>query len=72
VGRSLVEAALFSWEGLKASHILKGSGEDAVPFSVHSVALLLDERQDIADKMQLALIAALNKRRKDFEGAKKN
>jgi hypothetical protein len=72
VGRELTEAALLAWEGLKAEHILAGAGEEAVPFSVDAVLLLLDERQDMADDLAMAMIRALNKRRTEAENTRKN
>jgi hypothetical protein len=72
VSRALVESSLVGWEGVKAEHFMKGGGEDAMPFSPDACAVLLDERQDIADELVMLLVKRLNERRKDVEQARKN
>jgi hypothetical protein len=72
VSRSLVERSVIGWEGLKAEFLLKGSGDEAVPFSPDALALLMDERQDVEDHLVKLLTKKFNKRRIEQEASRKN
>lgn len=72
VSRELLELSLCGWEGLKVEHLLKGGGEDSVPFTPEARTVLLDECQDIADDLVVFLVKRLNARRKELGAARKN
>lgn len=70
--RKLLEAALIGWEGLTAEHLLKGAGEQAVPYSSEAISLLLDERGDVVDHLAKLLVRKLGARRAQQEASRKN
>jgi hypothetical protein len=72
VQRKLLETTVIGWDGLKADHLLKGSGEDALPFSRDSLVLFLDQRQDMADDLATLIARRLGERRAQQEDARKN
>jgi hypothetical protein len=72
VHRKLLEGSVIGWDGLKAEHILKGAGNEAIPFSRDALGLMLDERQDMADELAAIIARKISERREQQEIVRKN
>lgn len=70
--RALLQAAVLGWEGVTEGDLLLDGGTEPLPFSAEALGMLLDERQDIADELTLALMKRLSQRRGEVEAARKN
>jgi len=70
--RSVLDVALVGWEGVTWSAVMPDAPADPLPFSAEARALLLDERQDLADALATAIGIELHRRREALEAVRKN
>jgi hypothetical protein len=70
--RALLNAALVGWEGVTLADIDPSLGADALPFSTAAVPLLLDNNQDIADELGVAILRRNRERALARDNAAKN
>jgi hypothetical protein len=72
VSRALLAVSVLGWEGVTEHHLLLNDGDEPIAFSAEALAMLLDERQDIADELFVALMKRLKERAVQVESARKN
>lgn len=70
--RALLEASVLGWEGVTEGHLLLDGSTEPVSFSVEALTMLLNERQDIADELSVALMKRVKERAAQVETARKN
>ena len=68
----LLSASVVGWDGVTSRFFMPGGTEEALPFSVEARALLLENRQDIADELCIELTKRKMARNKEREEARKN
>lgn len=68
--RAVLDEAVVGWDGV--TEALFGGGSAAIAFSPEARTLLLDERQDLADELAVALGVRLAERRAAREATAKN
>lgn len=70
--RVVLDQAVVGWERASQSLLDPEAGEAPLPFSPEARALLLEERQDLADQLAVALGIKIAERRAAREAARKN
>jgi hypothetical protein len=70
--RALLQGAMLGWDGVTEKHLLLEGGDEPLPFSAEALLMVLDERQDIADELSVALMNRLKERSAQVEAARKN
>lgn len=70
--RELLNSAVVGWDGVTGRHFMADGTADALPFTPEARALLLDNRQDIADELSIALTRRVIERQNEREAAAKN
>lgn len=70
--RVILNTALIGWEGVTTRDLMPDAACEPLPFSPEARALLLDNRQDIADVLTVHIGAKLRERREAREAAQKN
>lgn len=70
--RAILNTALVGWEGVTTADLLPEAEPAPLPYSDEARALLLDNRQDIADALTVHIGMKLRERREAREAARKN
>lgn len=70
--RALLDTSLVAWAGVTWRHLDPDGDAQPMPFDAETRQLLLEHRQDIADRLMLAIGARMAERRAKREAGGKN